>query len=151
MGILLFCWDAMGVFYYPSRLGCKLEGFSPLFWYMPWVFFYVVIVLKAFRTIRIQQDLNFLKRNNKKEVLLAMALKLPLILEIWRVQSIPSLLFLTGQLWSLEVVPVWVPSMNQIDVLKLFVFHRTVCKKKNSQETTTKKRKKNKHTMNRIP
>ena len=61
-------------------------------------------------------------------------------LEVWRVWSTPLLLLLPGLLHPGELVSVRVPSIDQIDVWKLFLFHRSVCKKKNRKRESYKKK-----------
>ena len=55
---------------------------------------------------------------------------------IWEMWSIYSLALLPGPLWHGILVTVGVRSMGQINVLKLFVFDKTVCEKI-SKETLT--------------
>ena len=52
-----------------------------------------------------------------------------LVLDIWGVESTPSLSLLPGSLWLGVVVPVRIPCMDQIDLLKNYSYLIELCAK----------------------
>ena len=66
--------------------------------------------------------------NKKSPLSLSLSLSLAPVQEIWEVWNNPSLVLLPGLLWPGVVVHVMVLSMGKKEVLKLFVFDKTMCK-----------------------